>query len=49
MLYRATGRDAESDQAIAELLRHAPGPDGAATARQLRAMFGQAGRSSDLR
>jgi tetratricopeptide (TPR) repeat protein len=49
MLYRATGRDAESDQAIAELLRHAPGPDGAATARQLRTMFGETKRDSDLR
>jgi hypothetical protein len=49
MLYRATGRDAESDQAIAQLLRYAPGPDGAATARRLRAMFGEARRGSDLR
>jgi len=49
MLYRATGRDAESDQAIAQLLRHAPGPDGSAAARQLRAMFGEARRGSDLR
>ena len=49
MLYRATGRDAESDQAIAQLLRYAPGPDGAAAARQLRAMFGESKRSGDLR
>src|SRR4029078_4265326 len=37
MLYRATGRDAESEQAIAELLRVSPG-EGPALARQLWTM-----------
>jgi arylsulfatase A-like enzyme/Flp pilus assembly protein TadD len=45
MLYRATGRDAESDQAIAEMLRVSPQGEGPALARQLRTMFGQSGKT----
>jgi tetratricopeptide (TPR) repeat protein len=41
MLYRATGRDAESEQAIAEMLRVSPQGDGPALARQLWTMFGE--------
>ncbi|HWK10082.1 MAG TPA: sulfatase-like hydrolase/transferase [Vicinamibacterales bacterium] len=41
MLYRATGRDAEAEQAIAELLRVSPEGDGPALARQLWTIFGE--------
>jgi choline-sulfatase len=45
MLYRATGRDAESDQAIAEMLRVSPQGEGPALARQLWTMFGKTGKT----
>jgi arylsulfatase A-like enzyme len=41
MLYRATGREAESEQAIVEMLRVSPQGDGPALARQLWTMFGE--------
>ena len=49
MLYRATGRDAESEQAIAELLRVSPEGDGPALARQLWTMFGEPQRAAALK
>jgi len=48
MLYRATGRDAESEQAIAELLRVSPG-EGPALARQLWTMFGEPQKAAALK
>jgi hypothetical protein len=41
MLYRATGRDAESERAIQDLLRVSPEGDGPRLAKQLWAMFGE--------
>ena len=41
MLYRAMGRDAESERAIDELLRIAPTPEGRSLAAQLWTMFGE--------
>ncbi len=49
MLYRATGRDAESEKAIAELLRVSPEGDGPALARQLWMMFGEPRKAAALR
>ena len=49
MLYRATGRDAESEQAIAELLRVSPEGDGPALARQLWTMFGEPEKAKTLK
>jgi tetratricopeptide (TPR) repeat protein len=48
MLYRATGRDAESEQAIAELLRVSPEGEGPALARQLWTMFGEPQKAAAL-
>ena len=49
MLYRATGRDAESERAIAELLRVSPQGDGPALAKQLWTMFGEPGKAAAIR
>jgi choline-sulfatase len=49
MLYRATGRDAESEQAVAELLRVSPQGDGPALARQLWTMFGRPEKAAAVR
>jgi Flp pilus assembly protein TadD len=49
MLYRATGRDAQSEQAIAELLRVSPEGDGPALARQLWTMFGEPQKAAALK
>jgi choline-sulfatase len=49
MLYRATGRDGASEQAIAELLRVSPEGDGPALARKLWAMFGEPEKAAALR
>ncbi len=46
MLYRAMGRTAESEQAIAELIRLAPTPEGYRVAAQLWTMFGEPGRAA---
>jgi tetratricopeptide (TPR) repeat protein len=49
MLYRATGRDADSERAISDLLRHAPTPEGYDVAAQLWSMFGEPGRAAAVR
>ena len=41
MLYRAMGRDAESERAIEELLRVSPTPEARVVAAQLWTMFGE--------
>jgi tetratricopeptide (TPR) repeat protein len=41
MLYRAMGRNAESEYAIAELLRVSPTPEARVVAAQLWTMFGE--------
>ena len=41
MLYRAMGRDAESERAIDDLLRASPTPEGRRLAEQLWVMFGE--------
>ncbi|HTM26435.1 MAG TPA: sulfatase-like hydrolase/transferase [Vicinamibacterales bacterium] len=41
MLYRAMGRDADSERAIDDLLRASPTPEGRALAAQLWTMFGE--------
>jgi choline-sulfatase len=41
MLYRAMGRDADSERAIDELLRASPTPEGRRLAEQLWTMFGE--------
>jgi len=49
MLYRATGRDAESERAIADMLRVSPEGDGPAMARQLWTMFGEPQKAAALK
>jgi tetratricopeptide (TPR) repeat protein len=49
MLYRATGRNEESERAIAELLRVSPEGDGPALARQLWTMFGEPEKAAALK
>ncbi|HUF23715.1 MAG TPA: sulfatase-like hydrolase/transferase [Vicinamibacterales bacterium] len=49
MLYRAMGRPADSERAIAELIRQAPTPEGYALAADLWAMFGEPGRAAEMR
>ena len=49
MLYRATGRDAESEQAIAAMLRVSPQGEGPALARQLWTMFGEPAKAAAVR
>lgn len=49
MLYRAMGRTAESEQAIADLIRNAPTPEGYDVAAQLWTMFGEPGRAAAAR
>ena len=49
MLYRATGRDADSERAISDLLRHAPTREGYDVAAQLWSMFGEQGRAAAVR
>jgi tetratricopeptide (TPR) repeat protein len=49
MLYRATGRETESEQAIAELLHVAPEGDGPALAKQLWTMFGEPEKAAALK
>ncbi len=46
MLYRAMGRTAESDQAVAELIRRAPTREGYEVAAQLWTMFGEPARAA---
>jgi choline-sulfatase len=49
MLYRVTGRITDSEQAIVELLRHAPTPEGYDVAAQLWTMFGEPQRAAAVR
>jgi tetratricopeptide (TPR) repeat protein len=49
MLYRAMGRDADSERAIEELLRAAPTPEGRAMAAQLYRMFGEPAKAERAR
>ncbi len=49
MLYRAMGRTAESEQAIAELIRNSPTPEGYDVAAQLWTMFGEPARAAAVR
>lgn len=49
MLYRVTGRQADSERAVADLLRFAPGAEGYEVAAQLWTMFGEPGRAAATR
>ena len=49
MLYRAMGRDEDSERAIDGLLRVSPTPDGRALAAQLWTMFGQPEKAQRVR
>ncbi len=49
MLYRAMGRTAESEQAIADLIRSSPTPEGYDVAAQLWTMFGEPARAAAVR
>jgi tetratricopeptide (TPR) repeat protein len=49
MLYRAMGRTAESEQAIADLIRNSPTPEAYDVAAQLWTMFGEPGRAAGVR
>jgi len=49
MLYRAMGRNAESEQAIEELLRVSPTPEARVVAAQLWTMFGEPEKAQRLR
>lgn len=49
MLYRAMGRDAESERAIEELLRVSPTPEARVVAAQLWTMFGEPGKAQRVK
>lgn len=49
MLYRAMGRDSDSERAIAELIRSVPNPEGLKIAAQLWTMFGEPARAAAVR
>jgi tetratricopeptide (TPR) repeat protein len=49
MLHRAMGRDQQSEQAIADLLRHAPTREGYDVAAQLWTMFGEPAKAAQAR
>jgi len=49
MLYRAMGRDSESERAIAELIQYVPTPEGLDVAAQLWRMFGEPARAAAMR
>ncbi|HJR61100.1 MAG TPA: sulfatase-like hydrolase/transferase [Vicinamibacterales bacterium] len=49
MMYRATGRDREAEQAIAELVQQVPTAEGLDVAAQLWTMFGEPDRAARLR
>jgi tetratricopeptide (TPR) repeat protein len=49
MLYRATGRTAESEKAIDALLKQVPTPEAYEMAAQLWTMFGEPGRAAGAR
>lgn len=46
MLYKTTGRDADAERAIEELLRSSPNPAGIAAAAKLWTMFGEPARAA---
>ncbi|MBA3296589.1 MAG: sulfatase-like hydrolase/transferase [Acidobacteria bacterium] len=49
MLYRAMGKDRESERTIADLIRYVPTPEGLNVAAQLWTMFGEPGRAAAVR
>ena len=49
MLYKATGRDADAERAIDEIVRIAPTPEGLDMAAQLWTMFGEPARAAAVR
>jgi choline-sulfatase len=49
MLYKATGRDAEAERAVDEIVRLAPTREGFDTAVQLWTMFGEPARAAEVR
>ena len=49
MLFRATGRDRESEEAIAAMIRTSPGPEAYDLAAQLWTMFGEPARAAAAR
>ena len=49
MLYRASGRIAESERAVAELIRESPTPEGYDVAAQLWTMFGEPAKAAAAR
>lgn len=49
MVYRATGRLPQSEQAIADLIRNVPTPEGYTVAAQLWTMFGEPARAAAAR
>jgi len=49
MLYRAMGRDLESERAVEEIVRVAPTPEGRATAAQLWIMFGEPAKAQRVK
>lgn len=49
MLYRAMGKDPESERAIADLIKYVPTPEGLSVAAQLWTMFGEPGRAAAVR
>jgi arylsulfatase A-like enzyme/lipopolysaccharide biosynthesis regulator YciM len=49
MVHRAAGRNAESERAIAELVREVPTAEGYEVAAQLWSMFGEPARAAELR
>jgi hypothetical protein len=49
MLYRAMGRNAESDKAIEDMLRASPTPEARAMAVQLWTMFGEPAKAQRVR
>jgi len=49
MLYRAMGRDADSERAVDDLLRASPTPEGRTLAAQLWTMFGEPEKAKQLK
>jgi cytochrome c-type biogenesis protein CcmH/NrfG len=49
MLYRAMGRNAESDRAIEDMLRVSPTAETRATAARLWTMFGEPGKAQRVK
>ena len=49
MVYRATGRNAEAERAIGDLMRKSPTPEAYNVAAQLWTMFGEPARAAEIR